>query len=66
MHNYGRDFYGSNLKICVIGYLRPEMNFNSVEELIETIQKDIENAREKLDAPEALKLKDHDYFTEPL
>ncbi|XP_023951392.2 putative riboflavin kinase [Bicyclus anynana] len=62
MHDYGKDFYGSNLKICLIGYLRPEMNFNSVDSLIETIKNDIKNAEELLEAPEAIKLKESDYF----
>ncbi|XP_039760009.1 putative riboflavin kinase [Pararge aegeria] len=64
MHDFGRDFYGSNLKICMVGYLRPEMNFNSVDSLIETIKNDIKNADELLDVPEAIKLKDHDFFTD--
>lgn len=64
MHDFGRDFYGAILKICVVGYLRPEKNFTSLDKLIETIKQDIENANVALDLPESIKLKDDSFFTD--
>ncbi|XP_034836066.1 putative riboflavin kinase [Maniola hyperantus] len=64
MHDFEKDFYGSNLKICIVGYLRPEMNFSSVDSLIQTIKKDIQNADELLEVAEAIKLKTHDFFAD--
>ncbi|XP_063380154.1 putative riboflavin kinase isoform X1 [Cydia fagiglandana] len=57
MHKFNTDFYGSNLKICIVGYLRGEKNFNSLEDLIEAIQQDIKNAEEKLEHADARNLK---------
>lgn len=30
LKQFDKDFYGSNLKIKVVGFIRPELNFNSV------------------------------------
>ena len=30
IYTFPSDFYGSNLKVCVAGYLRPEKNFTSL------------------------------------
>lgn len=62
MHNYNRDFYGSQLKVCILGHIRPELNFDSLESLIEAINNDIKQAEEILDEPEALKYKNHNFF----
>ena len=48
--------------MCIIGYLRPEKNFDSLEALIAAIRKDIEDAEQLLESPENLKLKNHDFF----
>ncbi|XP_059485134.1 riboflavin kinase [Neocloeon triangulifer] len=62
MHKFDDDFYGSTLKVCMVGYLRPEMDFKSLDELIEAINQDIKNASEALDQPSKLKYKDHEFF----
>uniref|UniRef100_A0A336MMS0 Riboflavin kinase n=1 Tax=Culicoides sonorensis TaxID=179676 RepID=A0A336MMS0_CULSO len=62
MHDYGRDFYGSTLKVCILGHLRPELNFDSLQSLIDAINNDIAQADEKLDEAEALKYKNHNFF----
>ncbi|XP_022166944.1 putative riboflavin kinase [Myzus persicae] len=49
LKQFDEDFYGSNLKVKVIGFIRPELNFNSVDELVNTIHSDIEHAKQKLD-----------------
>ncbi|XP_063703513.1 putative riboflavin kinase [Culicoides brevitarsis] len=64
MHDFGKDFYGSLLKVCILGHIRPELNFDSLEALIEAINNDIAQAKTALDEPEALKLKNHAFFKE--
>jgi riboflavin kinase len=39
------DFYGRELRLVVLGYIRPEANFVSLESLIERIHKDADVAR---------------------
>ncbi|CAG4959867.1 unnamed protein product [Colias eurytheme] len=63
IHQFENDFYGSLLKICIAGYLRPEMNFKSLDELITAIKQDIDNASNKLDLPDSILLKAHNFFT---
>jgi riboflavin kinase len=49
--------------VCIAGYLRPEMNFSSLEALITAIRKDITDAEQLLEEPELLKLKNYEFFT---
>ncbi|XP_005088210.1 riboflavin kinase [Mesocricetus auratus] len=62
IHTFKEDFYGEVLSVAVVGYLRPEKNFDSLESLISAIQGDIEEAKKQLDLPEHLKLKDDNFF----
>lgn len=64
LHEFEQDFYGKNLKVAILGFIRPEENFGSLEELISTIKNDIAVADEKLNEPEYLKYKLHDFFKE--
>ncbi|XP_065885116.1 putative riboflavin kinase [Dysidea avara] len=48
LHEFPDDFYGSQLSVCMVGFIRDEMNFTSKEELIEAIKNDIRVAEEKL------------------
>uniref|UniRef100_A0A0K8TSR2 Riboflavin kinase n=1 Tax=Tabanus bromius TaxID=304241 RepID=A0A0K8TSR2_TABBR len=64
LHNFGRDLYGCLLKVCIVGYLRPEQNFDSLEALIEAINTDIREARELLEADEHKKTKENSFFKE--
>ena len=41
MHEFEEDFYGHVLRVYVVGYIRPEFNFDSLEALKEAIQDDI-------------------------
>jgi FAD synthase len=40
MHKYSDDFYGEDLKLLLVGYLRPEMSFDSLQQLIDRIHTD--------------------------
>jgi len=62
LHNFNRDLYGCILKVCIVGYLRPEKNFDSLEALITAIKDDIADAKRLLEHPELHKLKHHEFF----
>ncbi|KAG8595810.1 hypothetical protein GDO81_001639 [Engystomops pustulosus] len=62
IHRFENDFYGEVLSIVIVGYIRPEKSFNSLDDLIAAIHSDIEEAKKQLDLPERRKLKDH-YFS---
>ena len=64
MHDFQGDFYGSLLKVCIVGYLRPEKNFNSLDELIQAINDDIRLSKQYLDHDEFALYKSHSFFVE--
>lgn len=65
LHTFENDFYGSELKIIMVGYIRPEKDFTSLDELIETIKEDIRTADNVLESNASLKLyKDDPFFLE--
>ena len=49
------DFYGESLKIIILGYIRPELDYTGVDDLIRDIKLDIETAKEMTSKPEYLK-----------
>lgn len=51
------------LKLCICGYLRPELSFDSLEVLVAAIQKDINDAKNQLDDESNEKYRCVDYFT---
>eukprot|EP00928_Gymnodinium_smaydae_P043481 TRINITY_DN29118_c0_g1_i1.p1 TRINITY_DN29118_c0_g1~~TRINITY_DN29118_c0_g1_i1.p1 ORF type:complete len:488 (+),score=98.53 TRINITY_DN29118_c0_g1_i1:74-1465(+) len=51
MHTFEEDFYGCHLRLLVLGYIRPEVAFGSVEELVREIAADGDFCRRALDAP---------------
>ncbi|MCO5566878.1 hypothetical protein L7F22_020561 [Adiantum nelumboides] len=40
LHEFPEDFYGEELRLVVVGYIRPEANFPSLQALIERIHED--------------------------
>ncbi|XP_059379911.1 riboflavin kinase-like [Carassius carassius] len=62
IHKFKEDFYGQTLSVAMVGYIRPERGFESLDELIAAIHSDIEEANMKLDLPEHLKLKKNNFF----
>jgi len=40
LHKFDKDFYGEELSIVICGYIRPELDFDSMEALIEAIEND--------------------------
>ena len=49
LYEFPDDFYGSELAICIAGYVRKEAKFGSLDELIAAIRSDIQVAKEKLE-----------------
>lgn len=62
IHEFEQDFYGKDLKIIVIGFIRPEYNYTSLESLIEDIQTDIRVAKRSLARPAYDKYREDDFF----
>lgn len=49
LHLFVQDFYGCDLRVMLLGYIRPEKNYDSLDALIEDIRIDCEVARRSLD-----------------
>ena len=52
-----QDFYGEELRLVVCGYVRPEADFTTVEDLKARIHKDAEQAKAALEHPSMLQYK---------
>lgn len=63
LHTFPEDFYGQEIKIIITGYIRPEKDFTSIDELIKAIKNDIEFADKELDKPDMMKYKYDDFLT---
>ncbi|CAI8592184.1 unnamed protein product [Vicia faba] len=51
LHEFTEDFYGEELRLVIVGYIRPERNFPSLESLIAKIHEDRIVAERALDLP---------------
>jgi riboflavin kinase len=52
LHAYSQEeFYGAALRVVVVGFLRPEMRFGGLGDLLARIRADIGVARAQLDDP---------------
>ena len=73
MKHYENDFYDKEMRVVVLGYIRPESNYVSkgtlrlmqltIESLIEDIKKDIRVASESLKRVDYSAYKTADFFT---
>ncbi|KAG0018612.1 riboflavin kinase [Podila clonocystis] len=64
MHNFHKDFYGDDLRVIVLGYIRPELDYTTLEALIEDINIDIEVAHRSLERPDYAAFKDDLIFSQ--
>ncbi|PBC25938.1 Riboflavin kinase [Apis cerana cerana] len=64
IHTFENDFYGKQIKAIFVGYIRPEKNFTSKEELIKAIKTDIAFAEEQLQKPDMIAYKYDQFFKE--
>ncbi|KAF9322149.1 riboflavin kinase [Podila horticola] len=62
MHNFHKDFYGDDLHVVVLGYIRPELDYTTLEALIEDINIDIEVAHRSLERSDYAAFKDDPIF----
>ncbi|XP_039064689.1 bifunctional riboflavin kinase/FMN phosphatase-like [Hibiscus syriacus] len=66
LHEFNEDFYGEELRLLIVGYIRPEVNFSSLESLIAKIHEDRRIAEKALDLPLYSKHKDDPYLNSSL
>lgn len=64
LHKFQGDFYGQTLKVAILGFLREMKNFSSLDELIQAINKDIEDGTTLLETPEMKQYETHSFFAE--
>lgn len=62
IHDFGGDFYNSRLSVIILGYIRGEKNFDSLDALIAEIRNDISVATSELEKEEFLTYKEDDFF----
>ncbi|XP_042403400.1 bifunctional riboflavin kinase/FMN phosphatase-like isoform X1 [Zingiber officinale] len=62
LHDFGEDFYGEELRLAIVGYIRPEANFPTLESLIARIHEDGRIAERALDLPIYAGYKDSPYL----
>jgi riboflavin kinase len=48
LHKFSQDFYGSQMAIVLLGFIRPEYDYVDVESLIKDIEEDIEVTKRSL------------------
>lgn len=58
LHKFTDNFYGCAIKVAVLGFIRAEQSYNSLDELIQDIQTDILVAERSLDRPAYIELKE--------
>ncbi|KAL0078709.1 hypothetical protein J3Q64DRAFT_1758519 [Phycomyces blakesleeanus] len=51
IHEFPEDFYGVSIRVIVLGYIRPEQNYPSLDALIRDIKTDVEVAKHSLKRP---------------
>lgn len=66
LHDFPEDFYGEELRLIVVGYIRPEANFSSLQALIERIHEDGRIARAALDVLPYSNYQNDLFLTTPL
>ena len=49
LYKFPEDFYGSKMAISILGFIRPEYDYVSVESLIADINEDVEVTKRSLD-----------------
>jgi len=57
LHPFQQDFYGQCVQVAIVSFLRPEVKFQSIQELISRIQTDVGVARIMLEEPKLQEFK---------
>jgi riboflavin kinase len=66
LHDFSEDFYGEELRLVVVGYIRPEANFTTLDDLVEKIHEDGRIAKAALEMKPFVDFADDGYLTTPL
>ncbi|EUC48550.1 hypothetical protein COCMIDRAFT_87195 [Bipolaris oryzae ATCC 44560] len=62
LHNFERDFYGATLSLVILGFIRPEYDYVSLEALVEDIKEDIRVAKRSLEREKYLEWKGDEWL----
>ena len=62
LHDFKHDFYDKELKIVMLGFVRPEYNYTSLEALIQDIETDKQVSAKSLQRPGYEKYKQDPFF----
>lgn len=62
MHDFSVEFYDSHMNIVILGHIRPELDYESVEKLISDIKTDIDVAGRSLARPAYAKFAEDPYL----
>jgi riboflavin kinase len=58
MHDFEQDFYESHMNLVILGFIRPEYDYVSLESLVEDIRTDIQVSKDSLAREAYAKFKD--------
>jgi riboflavin kinase len=58
-----RDFYDDDIRLSVVGYLRPELPFEGLESLVRAIKQDIANTEQLCDGSDVVTLQERLWVT---
>ncbi|XP_014557983.1 hypothetical protein COCVIDRAFT_95728 [Bipolaris victoriae FI3] len=62
LNNFERDFYGATLSLVILGFIRPEYDYVSLEALVEDIKEDIRVAKRGLEREKYLEWKGDEWL----
>ena len=63
IHHFTSDFYGHHLNLLILGFIRPEFDYSTKEQLILDIEEDIEATKRSLARPSYMKHSEDAYLT---
>lgn len=62
MNQFEKDFYGEEIKAVAVGYIRPELDFISLEDLTKAIKDDVSFSEQKCQEEQSQKLKNGEWL----
>ncbi|KAI8078141.1 uncharacterized protein B0P05DRAFT_579444 [Gilbertella persicaria] len=62
IHEFPEDFYDAPIRVLVLGFIRPEQNYPSLDALIRDIKTDVAVAQTSLQRKRYLESKEHELF----
>eukprot|EP00968_Pinguiococcus_pyrenoidosus_P024787 scaffold5067_cov245-Pinguiococcus_pyrenoidosus.AAC.5 len=62
LHDFPEDFYGQDLRVMIVGFIRPEKAFESMEALIAQIRDDVRKTDAALENPRHKRLLEDDFW----